>query len=325
VTTVGTGRVSPDILIVLDRSGSMRMGGVDRWGPSVAGLKTITTSLQDRVSFGLMAFPGTGMGGGMSGGTNPLDCLALTDPFALAECFANSIPAGIGGTCDAGSLNVPIVSNNAAAIAAALDAMVPNGATPTAVTLQAAHAELKKNQAGPDETGNAKYVLLVTDGAPNCSGGNMGGGGSGQDPAAVDASVAAIDAMAKEGIKTYVMGYGTQSDAMLKAALDRMAVAGDTGDTQHHPIEDEQGLVSTFQQITGVLLSCEFVLDQAVLDQSYVKVTFDGTQINPGDNGWALSADKRKVTLQGGACEMAKQEGHTISVTVHCDPVPPLL
>jgi von Willebrand factor type A domain len=322
-TTVGTGRVSPDMLIVLDRSGSMRMDGVDRWGPSVAGLKQITASLQERVSFGLMAFPGT-MADPVGGVVQIVDCTTLTDPLELVACLAGAIPQVSGGSCDAGVLNVPIAPRNAGAIASALDAMAPGGATPTAATLQAAQAELQKIQSGPDNPSAAKYVLLVTDGAPNCAGGF---GGSDQDPAAVDASVAAIEAMARAGIKTFVMGYGTQNDARLKASLDRMAQAGDTGDTQHRPIEDEQSLVSTFQQITGTLLSCEFSLDQAVIDQSYVKVTFDGVQLNVGDlaNGWTLSADRRKVTLQGGACARAKEDGHVIGVTVQCEPVAPLL
>jgi hypothetical protein len=42
-------------------------------------------------------------------------------------------------------------------------------------------------------------------------------------------------------------------------------------------------------------------------------------------NGWTLSADRGKVTLQGGACARAKEEGHVISVTVQCEPVVPLL
>jgi len=49
--------VIPDMLIVLDRSGSMRTGGVDRWGPSVAAVKSLTTTFQEQIGFGLMTFP----------------------------------------------------------------------------------------------------------------------------------------------------------------------------------------------------------------------------------------------------------------------------
>ncbi|MFM2419989.1 MAG: hypothetical protein RL385_4712, partial [Pseudomonadota bacterium] len=58
VHDIGHGRIAPDILIVLDRSGSMRNRGTDRWGPSVSALGTITSSLDESVKFGLMVFPG---------------------------------------------------------------------------------------------------------------------------------------------------------------------------------------------------------------------------------------------------------------------------
>ena len=55
--------VIPDMLIVLDRSGSMmtpsRPGSpaVDRWNPSIKGVKTLTTTFDKAISFGLMVFP----------------------------------------------------------------------------------------------------------------------------------------------------------------------------------------------------------------------------------------------------------------------------
>ena len=305
VHTVGTGRIAPNILIVLDRSLSMKPddGSVNRWDPSVAAIKTITSNLQARVAFGLMTFSGDGGGGGRGGGGNL--------------------------SCGAGRVNVDIEENTAGAIAQALDRIQPAGATPTAVTMQAADDYLRNYQGGPDDRPAPTYVLLVTDGAPNCTNGippmgNASAVGS-QEPAQVDATVAVIEQMAGRGFKTYVLGYDTQNDPTLRDALDRMARAGGTGDNAHRPVGDEQSLVSTFQSITGNVLGCDFVLDEPVLDASYVRVLFDGKQLNVGDaNGWALSGDKRTVTLQGRACTAAKQEGHTISVSVECVPVGPL-
>jgi hypothetical protein len=200
--------------------------------------------------------------------------------------------------------------------------MAPDGATPTAVTLQAARAELEKLVTGPDQLSSPKYVLLVTDGAPNCTNGSLGLGG--QDTAAVSASVAAIQAMAQNGIKTYVLGYDTQSDATLRSALDQMARAGGTGDTAHRAIENEAGLIAAFQQITNTALACEFALEKPVLDKIYVRVVLDGKQLSVDDpNGWALSSDKRKVRLTGGACAALGGAGHILNVTVECEPVLP--
>jgi Mg-chelatase subunit ChlD len=298
VQTVGTGRVAPDILIVLDRSLSMGDGG--RWNPSVSAIKTITSNLEGRIAFGLMTFPGSGGGGGRG-----------------------------DLTCGVGRLNVPIEENSAGAIGQALDGMQPGGATPTAISLMAARDYLQGLNSDPDQKPPPKFVLLVTDGAPNCTNGQPPNGGSSatgsQEPAQVDATVDVIKQMASTGIRTYVLGYDTQNDAALRDALDRMAVAGATGDDHHRPVENEQSLVSTFQSITGNVLSCEFVLDDAVSDKSYVKVLFDGRQLNVDDtNGWTLSGDGRTVTLQGRSCAAAKQEGHTISVSVQCVPVGPI-
>jgi Mg-chelatase subunit ChlD len=291
--SIQTQRLSPDMLIVLDRSLSMEQGW--RWDPSVNGVKAITAALQADVAFGLMTFPGT------SGG---------------------SVLPGTDLTCATGSLNVPIAHNNATAISQALDATSPEGATPTAATLQAAHAELGKIVVSPDEVASPKYVLLVTDGAPNCTNGSFGGGG--QDSAAVAASVSAIQTMAQSGIKTYVVGYDTQNDAALRSALDQMARAGGTGDTAHRAIENESGLIAAFQQITSTALSCEFALEKQVADKIYVRVALDGRQLVVDDpNGWVLSADRRKVLLQGSACSSLSGPGHLLNVTVECQPVPP--
>jgi hypothetical protein len=264
----------------------------------------------------LMAFPGS------SASSAPLDCFALSDPQRTGECLALQDLGGSGMTCNAGSLNVPVDYNNAATIAQALDSMAPDGATPTAVTLQAARAELEKLVTGPDQLASPKYVLLVTDGSPNCTNGSLGS--NGQDPAAVSASVAAIQAMAQSGIKTYVLGYDTQKDATLRSVLDQMARAGGTGDMAHRAIENESGLIIAFQQITSTALACEYALEKPVIDKIYVRVVLDGRQLSVEDpNGWVLSADRRKVRLQGGACTALSGAGHILNVTVECEPVLP--
>jgi len=309
--TVQTTRITPNMLIVFDRSLSMQTG--NRWTPSVAGLKSITNVLQSDVAFGLMMFPGT------STGSARLNCSSTPNPF---ECLALQNAGGTGATCTVGSLSVPIARSAASAIGLALDGTKPDGATPTAQTLQAAHAELGKVEAGPDEVTPAKYVILVTDGEPNCTNGSIGNGGS--DPAAVTASVAAIQAMAKDGIKTYVLGYGTASNATTKASLDQMARAGATGDGAHRAIEDQSSLIATFQQITGNAMSCDYALAKAVSNKLYVRVTLDGKQLAVDDgNGWQLSHDLRTVHLQGSACSALSSSAHLLNVSVECEPVPP--
>jgi von Willebrand factor type A domain len=308
--TVQTTRVTPDMLIVFDRSLSMQTG--NRWTPSVSGLKSITSALSNDVAFGLMMFPGG------TSNTAQLDCFSQPNSF---DCLTLQGLGGTGATCTTGSVNVPIARGNASAIAAALDATRPDGATPTAQTLQAARSALGKQVASPDEVLPPKFVILVTDGEPNCTNNSIGNGGT--DQAAIAASVAAIQAMASDGIKTYVLGYGTQSNATTKSALDQMARAGATGDTAHRPIENQASLISAFQQITGGAVSCDYVLEKPVSDKRYVRVTVDGKQLAADDaNGWVLSSDKRKVHLQGSACSGLSVSAHLLNVTVECEPVP---
>jgi hypothetical protein len=291
---ISTGRVAPDVLIVLDRSSSMKTDMVNRWDPSVSGLTSITAKLESQIRFGLMAFPGPG---------NATD--------------------GGGERCAPGELDVPIELNNAAPIAAKLTGYELVNSTPTAGTLEAAHTIFKTRKAPADMgTLGTPYVVLVTDGAPNCNGRDFTPNGF--DQPAFQASVAAITSMAKDGIKTFVLGYDANSDPQLKMSLDAMAVAGDTGDTEHHEIENEAGLIDAFTAIAGKAVSCDFTLSEPPADPSYVLVKVGGQQLNYGDpNGWSLSDDKLTLTLQGDSCgKLPKVEGSHVSVQVQCVVVP---
>lgn len=288
-----SGRVAPDMLIVLDRSSSMRTREVNRWDPSVSGIKAFTSALDDRVNFGLMAFPGNGGAGG-----------------------------GGGRSCAAGSMEVEIGPMASGAIGARLDQLELVQSTPTAATLDAAREHLIDLPMSNDGATAGRYVVLVTDGAPNCSDPTRGGFG-GNDAAAVQASVQAIQRMAQQGVRTYVVGYDTQADAELKSALDMMARAGATGDDEHRAIEDEAGLIAAFQAIAKNVVTCDFRLSAPVDDPSFVKVEVGGKLVrHDHPDGWVLGADGRSLKLQGAACtSLEKTPNQTVSVEVQCEPV----
>jgi hypothetical protein len=216
------------------------------------------------------------------------------------------------------------------AIRTQLHATAPTGATPTAASLRAAHAALK-GMATPTST---QTVLLVTDGAPNCSAGNQGGLGSvgigigtaasGQ-AAAIPQTVAEIQAMAGDGIKTYVLGYDTQNDLVLKQALDSMAQAGGTGDQQHHTVDGQATLLTALSALAARTASCELMLKSRVVDPWKVRVTLDGKVLTVDtSDGYKLDADGDNLTLLGETCR-AVQEGasHVLRVEAVCPPVPP--
>jgi hypothetical protein len=148
----------------------------------------------------------------------------------------------------------------------------------------------------PDMVVAPKYVLLVTDGAPNCTNGGGGGGGG--------------------------IGYNTKSDAQLSGALDRMAQAGDTGDKQRHAIEDGMALATEFQKIAGAAAACEFVLNTQPSDPSHVEV--NRWQADQPQRSQRL-VDQRGSPTHHGARQrlrgLASKKQHLGSVRVLCEPV----
>jgi Mg-chelatase subunit ChlD len=285
---------TPDMLIVLDRSGSMNPDNndqmSDRWGGSRSALQQVTAAFDDRVNFGLMTFPGPGSGGGGRGQDN----------------------------CSTGVLNVPVGPNTGEAIGMTLQGMNAEGRTPTTLALQEALRVLGAVMTGPDQLTIPKYVLLVTDGDPNCSG--MAGSRNVDDVARTQ-TIAAIDALRMAGIKTFVVGYQTASSSFVDQ-LDRMAQAGGTGATSHRSVENGDDLAATVAELAKKAVSCSYQLEAAVADPTRVLVSVGATPRNRAQaDGWQLEADNRTVTLLGGACEEL-QQGKVFKVEVKCEPLP---
>jgi hypothetical protein len=304
---------TPDMMIVLDRSGSMEEGG--RWDPSVAAVRLVTEELQSQVRFGLAMFPQPQPDVGMMLGSIA-ECVFAPDPNAcIAELEAQA--------CAPGSIETPVAIDNAAAIGAALNATEPLGGTPTGGTLEMLLEAFANQVQGPDAMITPKYILLVTDGQPTCP----SGAGRDVNQADIDLSYAAMDALTARGVRTYVIGYDTtgMGNEELATVLDGLAQRGNTGDTQHHPVEDQDSLLQTIRDIAFKAVSCSYMLDQPPLQPEFVLVTLDGQQVNLGDpNGWELIGD-RIVQLNGTSCATLQGGGsHSVEVQVLCSVVPPV-
>ncbi|HVZ35483.1 MAG TPA: vWA domain-containing protein, partial [Polyangiaceae bacterium] len=227
--TVHTALATPEMLIVLDRSGSMSPTlndtGTDRWSGSVQAVNEVTASFDQQIDFGLMTFPAFD---GTPG--DPVDLLgSLIGPDA----------------CASGKLDVPIASSNSSAISQTLGGMSPGGFTPTAATLTEALDVLSGPVAADQQAVSPKYVLLVTDGDPNCSDGSGGLSAlGGADLQARQQTLDAIKALTDAGVQTFVVGYQT-AGTQFAGQLDQMAVAGGTGETQHHSVSSGADLMST--------------------------------------------------------------------------------
>ncbi|MCA9664362.1 MAG: VWA domain-containing protein [Myxococcales bacterium] len=123
---------APDVMIVLDRSGSMAWlsGWQSKWEQAQAAVRSVLATYGKRVRFGLMLFPGA----------PDEDCVA-------------------------GTVTVPAADNTSAAITAALGTL-PGGGTPIAASL----ANARTYFASSGSSGRDRYVLLVTDGGETCHG-----------------------------------------------------------------------------------------------------------------------------------------------------------
>jgi hypothetical protein len=304
---------TPDILIVLDRSGSMQRDG--RWVPSVQAVRGITADLQSKVNFGLALFPDQPVLPDINA------CLMQADP---TMCLNQALQGlGMAGVCTPGKIVVPVGPNTAALIGTTLDTTISQGGTPTGETLQNLVGTFGMIPMDPDKIPAPRFVLLVTDGQPTCP----NGGGENTTQPDIDLANDGIDKLLALGVRTYVIGYDTSGpgNEMFASVLDGFAMRGGTGDTMHRPVENEQSLRDELQRIAGDVVSCSFVLDKAPPRADYVLVKIDGVQVNLDDpNGWHLIGD-RTVELTGSTCEMLKSPGnHQVDAEVRCQLVVPI-
>lgn len=165
---------SPQILIVMDRSGSQMMplpgGTALKWDIAAAAINGFVSKYEDSIRFGIAFFPGPKEHCDPGAGTDKNDTLVLAPAKGQAKAIADLL-AG--------------------------HAPEETGATPTATTLQGL-----KGYAPLLDPKYQNYVLLFTDGLPNCK----------DSEATGEMSIAAISSLAADGIKTFVLGFGLGPD-----------------------------------------------------------------------------------------------------------------
>lgn len=183
----------------------------------------------------------------------------------------------------------------------------------------------------------ADFILLLTDGLPNCNKDNANTGPSaachctqGADSACQgqlaklgcldkDGSVSSIQALHGKGIKTIVIGFGAETTAGdAPDTLNAMAEAGGfartcpTGTTncqKFYQASNQAELAAALKSIIDLVGSrdvCLYALaaDQRPPSESLMVVYLNGESLVPGADTWNLTADG--VKFNGAACERIK-------------------
>ncbi len=273
-------RIPPNVMLVLDRSGSM--------GDSIGGGSATAkwTDLKNAVSSLVSGYD--------------------SEMRLGAAIFSSD------GNCRADNIDVPLAAMAGQAVLGKLAAQGPAGNTPTAFALDTVIAKGLVN----DKT-RANYVVLATDGMPNCGDIDVG---------------KRITQLynATPSVKTFVIGIGGDT-ASNPTLLNQWADAGHTarsGATHYYQTSSPQELKAAFDAIVGGIVSCDFKMMQAAPDPNLVRVTENGVVLAPSStmgNGYTFDPATSTVTLHGTACDLLKANASTkVSVLYGCPAPPPI-
>ena len=279
---------TPDLLVVLDRSGSMMesatggLGGTgpSKWSSMTAALNQVVGQVST-VDWGLLFF----------------------SPVTSSSADDCSVPSTPDVACGA---------NTASKITTAIGATKPGGGTPTPEALKAALQYFTGNS-----DGHSHYILLATDGLPSCS--------SDTDPQDAEA---AVTAAATAGVKTIVVGIGNdpEGDATLTTMANNGGMPNTAaGQKPYYQVNTTTDLVTVLNKVAGQVVSCGYPLSMAPANPDFVEIDGNGAKI-PHDkthmNGWDYGPNDLSINFYGPACD-ALQKGvtTTVSAVFGCPPV----
>jgi hypothetical protein len=287
-TTSDSTRQPADVLLVLDRSSSMNYstssdancgsgatGCTARWPALTSAVNSTLSSTSGAVNWGLKLY---------------------------------TSPGGSACTVNAG-VEVPISATSVAAIQTQISNTKPGNNTPTAQAIKAA-ADYLKTVTDP----NGKFILLATDGEPNCG----GSGSSGSGTTNVQGTIDAITATKAAGFPVYVVGIGPSV-----GNLDNFAAAG--GTTNYFPATSPQALTDAFASISKLVATCVFTSTKPPADPNNIAVYLNTNLVAKDDvDGWAFGADPSTIVLHGAACtEAMAATGSSVQILFGCPGGPP--
>jgi hypothetical protein len=275
-------KLPPDILLILDASGSMNddvtntactngCGATSKWAQMIPAINTVVAATDMTANWGLKFF-------------------ADTD-----------------STCGVGNgVAVPVGTNTAAAVQTAImgrtagNGGVSNGSrTPTRLAENAGAAYMR----GLADQ-NPKFIVLATDGLPNCA----ASGATDADDSA--GAVTAVTDAAMSGIPTFVVGIAT-GGGMADTTLSNMANAGGyprAGSPTYYPVTSTMEFTATLQTLVGMATTCTFTVPEPTgdTDRAHIAVVVNGSELGRDPNhanGWDYtSTGMTAVQIYGSTC-----------------------
>lgn len=276
-------RSSPNVLVILDKSGSM--DNDNKWTEATAALDSVATNLADDLRMGLALFPGLS-----------------------------------GDECAEPTLVLPMGDHTTMEIQASYASESPGGRTPMTRALETAlMQDWVSDPSDPQDAQRSKVIVLITDGQPNCGGGNA----ESDDP---DGAIAAAGAIAMAGYPLYVVGFGNGVDP---ATLDEIARAGGTdnpNDPDHLYFEASGGaeLEDALLTIGALVASCKLALAEVPPDPTRLYVLLEGSSLVRDDSdGWTYDEGTNTVRLRGNACDELRASSDPGFQVIFGCPAPP--
>jgi hypothetical protein len=281
VTTCGQTNVTvmpepPDILIVQDKSLSMNEDasgancntpGCSKWSQVSAAIDTVVMTTQTTVNWGLVFFGSDNMCGVSATPIVPITPSASYAP--ISQAYANNMPSSY---------------------------------TPTSAAVDAAVTYLQM----VNDT-NAKYLLLATDGLPNCKTGDRNV--MDDDSAGAEAAVTAAKTA---GFPTFVVGIG---NTMGVTTLNQLAMnggepqVGSADGNSFYEVNSTADLVTALNKIVGLVASCTIPLTGVNGTLEKVAVSAKDASGNTVEvmqdptNGWSYTdTTMTAIILNGTAC-----------------------
>jgi len=226
--------------------------------------------------------------------TNSLAQVLATSPAGVQWGLKFFTSPGTSGKCTVSpGAEVGVGPGTATKIQSAMTSNSPGNQTPTTAAINAAVAYYKTVN-----DGLAHYILLATDGQPNC---DPGTSSDINDTTKLNAANAIAAALTTANIKTYVIGIG-----LSVGSLDNFAQAGGTGN--YYPATSPDALTAALNSIIVSVASCSFKMSATPDDPGNLGVYLDKDNKVPLDatNGYSLGTDNVTVTFNGSYCDGIK-------------------